>query len=84
LLYLSRRQYAAHNWRVHLVLALAYVAVVVFHADYEYRQHSFFIEIFLRHRYRQDSIQVVLAIGGFIAMVFDIPGKNTDLVEVEG
>jgi len=31
LLYLSRRQYAAHNWRVHLVLALAYIAVVILH-----------------------------------------------------
>ena len=75
-LHFSRRQDAAHDGRVHLVLSLAYIAVIVFHTQHKYRQRAFFSEILLGNRHRQDPIQIVLAIGGFVAMRFTFQVKT--------
>src|SRR5579863_6622062 len=81
---LSGREHATHNWGVHLVLSGGKAAVVVFYLQNENRQHAFLVESFLRDCYRQNSVQIVLAICGFVAMLSDIPGENPDLVVVKG
>ena len=83
-LHFSGRENATDDGGIHFVLSLAHFAVVVFYLQHENRQSAFFVEIFLRYRHRQEPIQIVLAIGSFIAMLSDIPGEDADLVIGEG
>lgn len=73
-----------HDWRIQLVLALADIAVLVFHSQDEDRQRAFLIEIFVGHRDRQHAVQAMLAIRGFVPVPFDVPGEHADLIVVVG
>jgi hypothetical protein len=81
-LLLARSQHPAHNWCVQLVLALADIAGIVFHSQDEDRQHTFLIEILAGHRHRQNAVQAVLAVGGFVAVLSDVPGEDADLIVI--
>lgn len=79
----SRREYSSHDRRVELVSSLADVSGIIAHAEEEHGEISFFIEVFVGDRHGQNSAQPVLAIRGLIAMLAEIPGEDTHLVEVE-
>src|ERR1700733_1158391 len=79
---LPGRQYSSHNWSVQLVLSLADIPRIVFHAEDKHGKSSLFFEILLRNRHRQNPVQAVLAVRGLVAMLARIPGENADLIEV--
>ena len=80
----ARRQNSSHDWGVQLVLPLADIAGVIFHAQDEDRQGSFLVEILFRDGDRQNSVQAVFAVGGLVAVLARVPGEDADLIEVEG
>jgi len=84
LLLLARGEHPAHNWRIHLVLALADVAGIVFHAQDKDRQQAFLVEILIRHGHRKHAVEAVLAICGLVAMLSHVPGKDANLIKVVG
>ena len=77
-----RCQHPTDDGRIQLVLALADVARIVLHSEDEDRQGAFLVEGLLGDGYRQDSVQPVLAVGGFVAVLADVPGEDPDLVVV--
>src|SRR5882757_10016687 len=64
----ARRQHSSHNRSVQLVLSLADISRITFHSQHEDRHGSLLVKIFLRDGDRQNSVETVLAVRGFIAM----------------
>src|SRR5947209_20203068 len=65
----SRRQHSSHDGRVELVFSLVDVSGIIAHAKDKDGKISFFIEILMRKRHGQNSVEPVLAIGGLVAML---------------
>src|SRR5882757_3218402 len=81
--FLSGRQHSSHDRCVELVLTLTHIAVVILYSNYERRKRTFFFEDLLRHRDGQPALQA-LAISRLVAVTFDVPCEDTNLIEVEG
>ena len=79
----SRRQYSSHDRRVELVFPLTDVSRVVAHAQNENRKSSLFFEIFMSDRHGQNASQPVLPVSRLIAMLAQIPGDDSHLIEIE-
>src|SRR5580700_10437256 len=74
----------SHDWSVELVLALGYGAGVVFCAKDENGQDSFFLKGFFCDCHGQNPVETVLAVGGLVAMLAGVPGKDANLIVVVG
>ena len=79
----ARSEHAAHDRRVEFVLALDHVSRIIFYVHDENRQIALFFESLVRQGYRQYAVEIPLAVGGFITMPLDVPGEDTNLIEVE-
>jgi len=77
-------QYSSHDGRFQPVLAFDDVARVVVHSQDEYREGAFLVEGLLGDSNWQDSVEVVFAVGGFVAVLARVPGVDADLVVVVG
>src|SRR5260370_36987629 len=54
----------------------------MFHAQDKGGQRAFVVKILVSHGDRKDSVELVLAIGRFVAVLLRVPGKNADLIVV--
>ena len=80
---LSRRQYSSHDRCVELVFPLTDVSRVVAHAQNENGKSSLFFESFMGDGHGQNASQPVLPISRLIAMLAQIPGEDSHLIEIE-
>src|ERR1700693_76926 len=81
-LLLAWGQHSANDRRVQFILALADIAAIVFHAQDEDWQRALFVEIPSRHRHRQNTVQSMLAISSFVAVLSDVPCEDANLIVV--
>lgn len=79
-----RRKYSADNRGIQLVLALYDIAGVVPNSEDEDGQGAFFFEAFLSDGYGEDAIQIMLAVGGFVAVLAGVSREDPHLVVVVG
>jgi hypothetical protein len=79
----SWRQYSSHDRRVELVFPLTDVSRVVAHAQNENGKSSLFFESFMGDGHGQNASQPVLPISRLIAMLAQIPGEDSHLIEIE-
>src|SRR5437016_1519680 len=63
------RQHSSHNRSVQLVLSLADISRITLHSQDEDREGSLLVKIFLRDGDRQNSVETVLAVRGFVTML---------------
>src|SRR5579863_4428111 len=80
---LSWREYAPHNRRIQLVLAVVNIAAVVFHVQHKYGEHPLLVEVFLSDCHGKDAVQSVFSISRLITMPPHVPCKDADLIEIE-
>src|SRR5512146_208534 len=72
-------EHAADDGGIQLVLALDHFAGIVLYPQDEHGQHAFLIEVLVRNRDGEDAEELALAVGGFVAMAFDVPGEDANL-----